>query len=117
VGEIIQRGGLRYRNRGTYLNKGGTELEKSFEHVGPKRKPGIACKKMGDEMVLYDNTTESIHTLNPTAHFIWDLCDGRHTQEEIVNLVTENFSSTEGHDVRVQVKEVLDHFRSEALLE
>ena len=97
--------------------KGGTELERHVEDVYPKTKAGISCKQMGEEMVLYDTQTESIHTLNPTAHYIWELCDGQHTQEDIVKQVKTNFADTEVHDVRIQVQEVLDHFRSENLLE
>jgi len=51
---------------------------------------------MGEEMVLYDPETESIHTLNPTAHFIWNLCDGNHAMEDIGEAVSHNYTDFTG---------------------
>ena len=34
---------------------------------------------VGEEVLVYDETTHAIHNLNPTSHAVWTLCDGTRT--------------------------------------
>ena len=45
----------------------------------PKRKPDVICRAAGQETLLYDSATDSVHVLNATARMVWELCDGCHT--------------------------------------
>ena len=92
-------------------------MGKRFEDMRPVKKRVVMCKKMGEEWVLYDAETESVHTLNPTAHFIWNLCDGQYSVEDMVEAIKTNFHEADKDDVFGQVQQVLDHFRAEKLLE
>jgi len=92
-------------------------MKKESEEIKPLGKAGVICKKMGEETVLYDPATEALHVLNPTSHFIWNLCDGEHSLEAMIEAIRSNFSDTEDQDIRAHVQRVLAQFESEKLLE
>ena len=116
---IMQSAHSRFENviREFYIMEGEIGMKGERENIRPRQKPGVVCKQMGEEMVLYDTDTESLHALNATAHFIWNLCDGEHSLESMVESVKINFGETEHHDVLGQVQKVLDHFKDEQLLQ
>ncbi len=45
------------------------------------RRAGVGEYLMGDEALLFDPQTQSLHYLNETALAIWRRCDGRNIQE------------------------------------
>ena len=49
----------------------------------PLQNKNILTRKMGEEWMLYDSSNESIHVINSTAEFVWRLCDGTHTVDDI----------------------------------
>jgi len=51
----------------------------------------LLFKELDDGGVVYDPTTETIHSLNPSAAFIWILCDGNHSILEIIDSVKKHF--------------------------
>jgi len=61
----------------------------------PKKKNNILFKPLEDRAVLLEPETELVHTLNPSAAFIWVYCDGEHSIKEIITLVKENFQEYE----------------------
>jgi hypothetical protein len=66
---------------------------------------------------LYDPSADAVHVLNRTALAIWDLCDGKHTFEEIESAIRNSFSVGEGADVGEHIHGVLDRFRREGLID
>ena len=44
----------------------------------PIKKEDVHARKLGDEWLLYDSKMEKVHILNPTAEYVWRLCDGNH---------------------------------------
>lgn len=40
------------------------------------KKKDVHARKLGAEWLLYDPELEKLHILNPTAEFVWRLCDG-----------------------------------------
>jgi len=52
-------------------------------------------RDLGDEYLFYDRDHDRIHVLNETAREIFLLCDGRHTEEEIVAILAERFEVDE----------------------
>jgi hypothetical protein len=44
----------------------------------PIRKEDVHARKLGEEWLLYDSEREKVHILNPTAEFVWRMCDGSH---------------------------------------
>ena len=57
----------------------------------PCSKNHLLFKELNDGGVVYDPTTETIHSLNPSGAFIWILCDGNHSVREIVDSVKDHF--------------------------
>ena len=83
----------------------------------PCRTKNIVLKKLGKERLLYDPTTDKVHTLNPTASLIWSLCDGRHSLQEIRKAIQENFSVKGTVEVEKDILKNLKELRELGLLE
>jgi hypothetical protein len=81
------------------------------------RRPGILASDIGDESLLFSADQETIHVLNPVAKLIWDLCDGTHTLQEIEQAIRAGFSASEDHDVLADVRQTLETFDAQGLLE
>lgn len=62
-----------------------TEL---LEDTRPQRSQSVEASDLTDGVVLYDNSSEVAHHLNPVATLVWELCDGR-TVGDIVQAVAE----------------------------
>jgi len=58
----------------------------------PKRRTDLRTRVMEGETVVLDRREEFVHQFNKTAGFIWDLCDGRRTAEEIAGELCEAFA-------------------------
>lgn len=82
----------------------------------PKRKPDIVMKDIGHEVILYSSQQEGIHILNPTARFIWELCDGEHTLAEMEQALRANFSISPDYNVIEDIQNILDVFDTKELL-
>jgi hypothetical protein len=82
----------------------------------PTRRSGIVAKKVGHEIILYGNTEEAIHILNPTAKLIWDLCDGEHTPADMEQLIRTQFSVPPERDVIADIASTLKIFSEKRLL-
>lgn len=48
-----------------------------------------------DGLIIYQESTDRVHHLNPTAAVIFQLCDGDHDLEGIAEAVGETFGLTE----------------------
>jgi pyrroloquinoline quinone biosynthesis protein D len=46
---------------------------------------------MDDEVVILNRETGEVHRLNHTASYIWDLCDGTHTAQQIAEQLASAF--------------------------
>ena len=56
------------------------------------RKDTLVARDIGDEEIIYDPDKKRIHILNKTGLFIWNLCDGQHSTEQIIAEVFRSFS-------------------------
>jgi PqqD family protein of HPr-rel-A system len=83
----------------------------------PLRRPDVVVKELGDETLLYNAEGKSIHVLNPTAHVIWQHCDGDHDVHAIEDALRSSFSVPEDHDVQADIQRTLDEFRDKGLLQ
>ncbi len=83
----------------------------------PCRKWSVLCKRVGEETVLYDKETEAIHVLNPTALLVWDLCDGKHSLEDMEMALRSEFSVADEERVGEHIRGVIGRFLDEGLLE
>jgi len=57
------------------------------------KNPKFAYKKIVSRYVLVDIRDEDqIHRLNPIASDIWEMCDGKHTVDEMVKIMSKRYS-------------------------
>jgi methyltransferase-like protein len=58
----------------------------------PLRVDRLAYKTIGVETIILDTKVgKEVHQLNEVASFIWNLCDGLHTNDDIVEKVCQEF--------------------------
>jgi len=68
----------------------------------PLRRTDLTLQTVGSEALVYERQTGAVGVLNPTARLIWELCDGQHTLEQIVEAVQTSFTDTGQYDVAGQ---------------
>jgi len=83
----------------------------------PLRKADVKIERIGKEVVLYNSDQKAIHVLNPTAHAIWELCDGSHTVEDIERELKRSFSVPEGTDLIGDIRATIATFAEKNILE
>lgn len=88
-----------------------------LEKTNPRRKDGILANELDQQVVLYSVENEVIHILNPTARAIWDLCDGKHSLQDIEHKVRTRFAVAEEHDVYADIQQTLQQFSAKGLLQ
>lgn len=70
-------------------------------------KDGLNIRIIDDEVVIADIESGDVHQLNPTASFIWQLCDGETTVEQVVSSVVERYEISQAQ-ARQDVEAVID---------
>lgn len=49
------------------------------------RAEGLVAERVGQELVIYDETSQTAHSLAPDAALVWGKCDGRMSEAEIAS--------------------------------
>jgi hypothetical protein len=62
-------------------------------------------RRIGDDIVVIKDDGLSTHVLNKTAGFIWELCDGTHSIDDISALLCERFDVSI-NEARADVEEL-----------
>jgi hypothetical protein len=75
----------------------------------------LQYRELDDGGVIYDTASERIHTLNLTAAFIWNCCDGSHTLSQIASELSQPASVTLEKALE-DVREAITYFQKEGLL-
>lgn len=65
-------------------------LVSTFPHA---RREGLNVTAVSDEILVFDPTDESAHTLNGPAAFVWQHADGARTIDEIAREMTRAFGA------------------------
>jgi PqqD family protein of HPr-rel-A system len=73
--------------------------------VPSERKPRATArgKDLGDEYLVYADSSDEVHVLNSTAREIYLMCDGSRTEEQIASALAERYEldpETAGRDTR-----------------
>ena len=82
----------------------------------PIRNPDAAAHDLGGETILYRAEPGPLHILNPTAQFIWELCDGKHTIADIERAIRANFLTPDDYDVMADIRRTLELLAEHELL-
>ncbi|MDH7487840.1 MAG: PqqD family protein [Anaerolineae bacterium] len=83
----------------------------------PRQSQHLLVTQAGDEIVLHDPRSETVHVLNPTAALVWNLCDGRHTLEDAEQAIRARFAVPSDRDVLADVRDLLAALTERGLLE
>lgn len=82
----------------------------------PLKRDDILYRPLKEEGLLVDPKNKKVHSLNTTANFIWSLCDGHHTYQDISKKLSERFD-VEEVDIRKDIDCVIATFREHHLLQ
>jgi hypothetical protein len=69
---------------------GDSRRRSAAEH--PCRRPDIETESLDDQVVLIDPTSGEYHLLNRTGFAIWQLCDGTHSVDDLVEIIAEHYA-------------------------
>jgi Coenzyme PQQ synthesis protein D (PqqD) len=83
--------------------------QRSGEHdaIRPVRRSDVQWRTVGGEVLILQAVLKQYHVLNEVAARIWELADGRHTQGEIADVVSEEYS----HDRDAVYEDVVETIR------
>ena len=62
------------------------------------RNEELVVQELPDEVLVYDLKQHKAHSLNPTAAFIWNRCDGQTTASEIASLMEKEWRTPVSED-------------------
>jgi hypothetical protein len=81
-----------------------------MEAPRPTRSADVTLQRVGREAILYDRRHGLAHVINDSAARIWDLCDGRSSQDEIAAAFAASYAmpASAVHD---DVAQILATFR------
>ena len=83
--------------------------------VFPERNPKLAWREIDGEAVIISPDDSQVHELNETASVIWKFADGKHSVDQIAEVVAE------GYEVPVEVaqadvRELIEMLSAKGLL-
>ena len=58
----------------------------------PQKNEAILDRVLDGETVLFNLSTNKLHSLNATAGFIWQHCNGSNTMDKLVKLLARSFA-------------------------
>ncbi len=82
----------------------------------PIRKEGIQCRKIGDERLFYDPETGAVHVTNATAEFVWDMCDGQHSLDDMERHLAQVYEVPGEANLRTDLETVIQAFADGGML-
>ncbi len=82
----------------------------------PLQKDGILPRQLGDEWLLYDTGSESVHVVNSMAEFILRMCNGSHDLSEIEQHVREAYLVPDETDLRKDVENIIQSLEDLGIL-
>lgn len=86
----------------------------------PLRKAGLFSTEVDGQTLIYDATGNQTHCLNPQALKVWELCDGRHSRDAMVQVLraaADHGAGMQPGDTEELVDAALDRFIELDMLE
>ncbi len=80
----------------------------------PTMAEGLDVNETDDGLIIYQESTDRVHHLNPTAAVVFTLCDGTRSPDDIARLVGETFSL--GDAPEAETKACLEDLARENLI-
>jgi hypothetical protein len=86
-------------------------MKEEVSNDRPVRSQRVAERSVDGEMVLYDPELKCVHVLNPTAAYVWRMCDGTHAPTDIVAALVSHYPESRA-DIAIDVPSILESFRA-----
>jgi len=83
----------------------------------PDRRKDIDAQRIGNELYLYLPGGEALAVLNATSMMIWSLCDGDHSPEDMVTVLSAIYHELPQETLRADIQAALHEFQTKSLLE
>lgn len=80
-----------------------------------KQRERLTVQAVDEEILILDLESNQIHQLNPSASFIWGLCDGDVSIDQLAEIYAEHFE-VEPETARADVKQVTNQLCEMGLL-
>jgi hypothetical protein len=85
------------------------------ESAAPVARSQLEYHELDDGGVIYDSSSDKVHTLNGTAAFVWNCLDGSHSLTQIALDLHEHVHRPL-QPLLEDVRAVVAHFQHEGLL-
>jgi Coenzyme PQQ synthesis protein D (PqqD) len=82
----------------------------------PTPNTDVSLQRVGQEAILHDRRNGRAHVINESAAQIWELCDGKHTFDQIVSAFAAAYALPAA-DVRADVQYILAKFHELRMVE
>ena len=67
----------------------------------PRRRDDLHVEQLDGEGLVYDQLSGAVHRLNATTFFVWNACDGSHTQQNIARGLMQDYSVDSAEALKV----------------
>lgn len=81
-----------------------------------KHKENISSRKLGNDLMLYDQKNDKVHVLNETGTLIWELLDGKNNLQDIENILLNQFPDITPEEILKDIQEIIEKLVSEGLI-
>lgn len=82
----------------------------------PKTSEDVVWKKNNDKIVLFDARSGKLFELSETAACIWELCNGKNSESDIVSILAKEFARDE-NEIRGDIMEFLEDMYKKGFLD
>lgn len=81
-----------------------------------KQKEGILCRKLSNELMLYDEKTDKVHILNENGALVWELLNEENCLLEIEKTLIDKYPDTTKEEISRDINEAIEKLLSEGLI-
>lgn len=87
-----------------------------FASTKPRRVADYRLEQMDNELLLFHPGKTQVLYCNDTASLIWQLCDGQHTPQEIITLLSDSYPES-AQEIAKDVQTTLAQFHAHGAIE
>lgn len=80
-----------------------------------RQKDGVSIRRLGNELMLYDEGLDKVHILNETGTLIWGLLNGKSNLTDIANSLIRQFPDAKPEEISRDISEIIEKFLLEGL--
>jgi hypothetical protein len=67
--------------------------------MNPARRDDLLTQEMGEELVVYDHTSQTAHRLNHSAALVFGAADGTRTETQLSAIIEQELGATNGKEL------------------